>query len=626
MAGAQEIFDFESKGAFDKEKTQKRDDHHIKDKSVAFKIRSDPDMPCFQIEFQQKRNIKHRQKIKQQAFTDQTKFPFGLFLGDQTRLIHNLYYAHSGFLWQIFKQEFCYNGGMIIVRQVKLDLLEGEEKLALKLRHKLHLDKDEKFSYKIEHRSLDLRKKAHYSYSLIVEIKNEQRFLHLKDVELYKPFKLELKPQQYPFRPIIIGYGPSGIFANYLLVKAGFKPIVFERGSRILNRVKAVEHFLKTGELNEESNVQFGEGGAGTFSDAKLTTRIKDPLISFITEVLIAYGAPCEIRYEHHPHIGTDKIRTVIQNLTDDMMQKGSSFHFDERVSDLLIKDHQIKGVITAKGTYQSPVVILACGHSSEDIYELLYKKGVYLENKALAVGFRVEHPQELIDRLQYKDNYAFLKEIPSEYFLRAKTSLNKGVFSFCMCPGGEIVNASFKKDRVLTNGMSYYKRDSQLANSAILVQIDTSDYGEALFAPLDYIKALEKKAYDITRSNKALAQNIKDYLKKEVHPLIFNSSYRLGTKLYDLNAFFDAPINKALHEALHHFDKLLPGFIDKGIIVGPETRSSAPLRIKRDQSRQSVNTKGLYPIGEGAGYGGGIMSCALDGLHTAFKIIEISS
>ena len=515
---------------------------------------------------------------------------------------------------------------MIIVRQVKLDLLESEERLEEKLRRKLHLSPLEKFSFKIDQRSLDLRKKPYHSYSLIVDIKNEKRFLKLKDVEIYKPFILDLKKKDYSFTPIIIGYGPSGIFANYLLNQAGFKPIVIERGGAIKKRVKDVENFLKTGELNEESNIQFGEGGAGTFSDAKLTTRIKDPLTSFIVDTLIKYGAPQTIRYDHHPHIGTDRIRDVIQNITEDMRQRGTVFHFNEKVIDLMIKDNEIEGVKTDKGEYHSPCVILACGHSSEDIYHLLRKRKVYLESKALAVGFRVEHPQDMIDRLQYKKAYDILKKEPSEYFLRAKTSLDKGVYSFCMCPGGEVINASFKKDRVFTNGMSYYKRASKIANSAILAQIDESDYGQDLFSSLNYLINLERKAYKITNSNKALSQNIRDYLKGELHPLLFESTYHFGTMLYDFNHFFSPRLNKAFHEALEHFDKLLPGFVDQGIMVGPETRSSAPLRIKRDISLQSVNTRGLYPVGEGAGYGGGIMSCALDGLHSALKIIEVSN
>ena len=531
--------------------------------------------------------------------------------------------------WQTKSQErrkVCYNLDMLLVKQVKLKLEEDEKVLATKLRKRLGLKKDENLTFKIDRKSLDLRDEAKISYNLLVDVKNENKYLRLKDVEKYTPFKLDITKKDRPFRPVIIGYGPSGIFANYLLLKAGYKPIVIERGSAIKKREKDVENFFKTGLLNEESNVQFGEGGAGTFSDAKLTTRIKDPLIKFITEVFIKYGASENIRYDHHPHVGTDVIRKVIQNMTEDMINNGSTILFDEKVSDLLISDGKIEGVISDKNTYYSPLVILASGHSGIEIYHMLKKHGVYLENKDFAIGFRVEHRQEFIDHNQYKEYYDLLSNNPSEYFLRAKTSLNKGVYSFCMCPGGEVINATFKKGHLFTNGMSYHDRASKVANSAILIQVSKEDYGDELFGGLEFIDHYERKAFGIDGTYKALAQNIKDYLNDELNPLIFESTYKMKTKLYNFNDFFAPNLNKGFHEALRHFDHLMPGFIEKGIMVGPETRSSAPLRIKRDTSFQSVNTKGLYPIGEGAGYGGGIMSCALDALRAALKIIEVSS
>ena len=510
---------------------------------------------------------------------------------------------------------------MLIVKQIKLNVEESEKNLKNKLIKKLHLKPEDLISYEIFQKSLDARKDFNYVYSLKVNVKHEEKYLKKDDVSSYVEPDISCPKVETSIRPIIVGYGPTGIFAAIRLVEAGFKPLIFEKGSRIAKRVEDVAHFFNEGILNPESNVQFGEGGAGTFSDAKLTTRNKHPFIKYVSSVLIKYGANPEIAYESHPHIGTDVIRAIITRITDDLIAQGAEFHFDEPLSDVLINNEQIEGIETSKGQYLSPIVILATGHSAYDVFKVLDKRGVHLEQKDFSVGFRVEHPQSFINQNQYKEHLS--PNLPAaEYFLTAKTSVNKGVYSFCMCPGGYVVPSSSDPETIVTNGMSYAARDNKLANSALLVQINKSDFGEELFGGFDYIHNLEKKAYAISGSYKALSQNIKDFMHNEVHDLISEPSYCLGTYNYDFNHFFDERLVTAFKEAFEHFDHLIPGFIDKGIMIGPETRSSCPLRIVRDQYFESTNIKGLYPGGEGAGYAGGIVSSALDGINISNKII----
>ena len=520
--------------------------------------------------------------------------------------------------------QISYNITMLIVNQIKLKLNEKESLLKHKLIEKLHLKADELIDYSIHQKSIDARKEFYFVYSLKVKLKNENKHINKKDVIKYEEYDYTCPIINTDIRPIIVGYGPSGIFAAIRLCEAGLKPIIFEKGSRINQRAIDVENFFNHGILNPESNVQFGEGGAGTFSDAKLTTRNKHPFIKYILDKFIEYGADEAIAYENHPHIGTDEIRKIITRITDDLIAKGASFHFDEAVEDFIIENRKVKAVITKNDTYYSDYVILAMGHSAYNLFKVLNKYGVSLENKDFSVGFRVEHPQAMIDLNQYKENYGHVALKAAEYFLTAKTSVNKGVYSFCMCPGGYVVPSSADEKTIVTNGMSYAARNNHLANSAILVQISKEDYGEGLFAGFDYIHKLEHQAYDISNSYQALSQNIKDYLNNDLNPLIFKSSYSLGTKLYNFNEFFDPKLNQAFYEAIMHFDKIIPGFIENGIMVGPETKSSCPIRINRNDTYESTNTKGLYPCGEGAGYAGGIVSSALDGLRIANQLIAI--
>ena len=508
---------------------------------------------------------------------------------------------------------------MLLIRELKLKVNEDESILKELISKKLRTSN---FTYTIYKKSLDSRREPMYIYTVKVVIENEDQYLKIKNVSKFQVNSTNVKKVQTDIRPIIIGYGPSGIFSALRLFEAGIKPIVFEKGKRIKERSKDVRDFFNGGQFNANSNVQFGEGGAGTFSDAKLTTRIKDPFIEYILNTFVKYGADRSILINSHAHIGTDKIQAIITRITNHLIENGVEFHFEEEVKSLIVVNREFKGVKTNKGSYYSDYCLLGIGHSSYDLIKSLYFQGVYTEAKDMAIGFRVEHPQTLINYIQ-RNGCNSDKLEPSEYFLRYQDERN--VYSFCMCPGGFVIPANSEPNTIVTNGMSYHSRDNVLANSAILIQVNKDEFEKDALSGFDYLHEIEQKSYDVSGSYKALSQNIKDYINNETNELKFNSSYPLGTTLYNFNNLFTPEQNKVFKKALKFFNTKMPGFLD-GIMVGPETRSSSPVRIKRDMNYQSISTKGLYPMGEGAGYGGGIMSCSLDGIRIANRIIDILS
>ena len=509
-----------------------------------------------------------------------------------------------------------YNIYMLLINELKTSIDDSPSILKRLVARKLKVQEKDILELIIKRRSLDCRKELQYVYSVAIGINNEQKYYHLKNVERYSKADISPSKVSAAIRPIIVGYGPAGIFCAKRLADAGLKPLVFERGKRVNEREKDVDRFFAEGILDENSNIQFGEGGAGTFSDAKLTTRIKDPKIEYITDILINNGADPSIAYVNHAHVGTDKMREVIAELTNELISKGVEFHFKERVKDFIIKDNRIKGIITDLNEYHSDYVMLGIGHSARDTIEALKNKGVYLEKKDISVGFPVEHPQSLIDENQYNGKKHKLLE-HAEYFLTHKDL--KGVYSFCMCPGGFVIPAQSEKNTIVTNGMSFAARDNQYANSAILIQKPCTEFADGF----KYLEDIEHRAYGYSGSYKALSMNIKDYIYGTRNALIHQPSYPLGTIEYDFNELFTKEENDIFKRALLNFDKKIKGFIEYGIMIGPETRSSCPIRIKRGIDLQSINTIGLYPMGEGAGYGGGIMSCALDGIRCADALLS---
>ena len=439
-------------------------------------------------------------------------------------------------------------------------------------------------------------------------------------------------------RPVIIGFGPAGMFAALKLAEAGLRPIVFERGDSIGQRKKEVEAFWQGGALNTESNVQFGEGGAGTFSDGKLNTAIKDPTgrIHEVLRIFAEFGADSRILYVNKPHIGTDVLAKVVQNIRKKITACGGEVHFQTKLTAIHEKDGAVNGITVfdraenKSFTHACNTVCLAIGHSARDTFQMLFESGVRLVTKPFAMGLRVEHPQELINRAQYGENYDRKHLPPADYKLSAHLANGRGVFTFCMCPGGEVVAAASEEGGVCTNGMSLSKRDGENANSALLVGVTPDDFeNDHPLAGVELQRKIEKAAFQAAGGGyKAPAQLLGDFLKG-VPSKTFGSvtpTYRPGVELVPPEAYLPGFITGALRGGIPLLAGRLRGFdLYDAVLTGPEARSSSPVRILRDETYQS-NVRGLFPCGEGAGYAGGIMSAAVDGIKVAEAVIgEIS-
>ncbi len=497
-------------------------------------------------------------------------------------------------------------------------------------------------SLKIARKSLDARQKElFFVYTLIFEID-----LTVYEAESLLPTHPTLQicqPQPdhswdnscqgspiFNLRPVIIGAGPAGLFAGLRLAAAGFKPLIIERGDGLQARIDSIGKFWDEGELDPESNIQYGIGGAGTFSDGKLTTRIKDPAIEAILTVMVKLGAPSEIRYWQYPHIGTDLLREVISGLQQLIGEYGGEIQFRKRLTNIILSNGKVQAIeVNDRELIETELLLLATGNSARDLYRMLAAKKLQLSAKPFAVGLRIEHPQEIINKAQYGKGAHNPRLGPAEYHLTYKhRETGRGVYSFCMCPGGFVIGAASERGRVVTNGMSYHRRDSGIANSAIIVTVNERDYGNhSPLAGVEYQERLEEAAYQLGGGKFfAPAQRVGDFLKKEPTQEFkaLKPSYRPGITGADLNKVFSKEIGTAIAAAIKSFGFKLRGFDwPEAILTGVETRTSAPVRIDRDESRQTIGYKGVYPVGEGAGYAGGIISSALDGWKTAEEIIR---
>ncbi|SFT43507.1 hypothetical protein SAMN02910356_00630 [Selenomonas sp. GACV-9] len=432
-------------------------------------------------------------------------------------------------------------------------------------------------------------------------------------------------------RPIVVGFGPAGMFAALTLAKAGWQPIVLERGNDVDTRQTDIERFWQGGALNVQSNVQFGEGGAGTFSDGKLTTRISDVHMQDVIEAFIKAGAPEEIRYLHKPHIGTDLLRGIVKNIRQEIIRLGGTVRFGAQVTDMeLTAAGAIEAlIVNGEERLMASAVFLGIGHSARDTYQMLLGKGVRMEAKPFAMGVRIEHPQEFIDRAQYGEDAGHPRLPVADYALTYKDPVTgRGAYSFCMCPGGQVVAATSAEGHVCTNGMSNYKRDSGIANSALLVQVGPEDFGQEVLAGMALQDKLEALAFDLGgRNYHAPVQTVGDFLGGTAGSTQFltTPTYAPGVKVVDLHDLLPDYMARTLEGALPWFDRKIPGFADKGaVMTGLEARSSAPCRIRRNrESFVAEATPGLYPMGEGAGYAGGIMSAAVDGMKAALAFLD---
>ena len=519
---------------------------------------------------------------------------------------------------------------MLRIRQIKLPINHNENDLKIKIAKKLKINEKEISNYQINKQSIDARDKNNimYVYEIDIQIKNEKQILkkHMNDILEIKNETYKLpKPGSIPLNNqiIIVGAGPAGLFAGYMLAKAGYKPLIIERGEDINNRIKTVENFWKTKKLNPNSNVQFGAGGAGTFSDGKLNTNSKDKTFrgKEVLKTFVKHGAPKDILYINNPHIGTDLLRNIIQNIIDEIIKNGK-IKYNTCLTNIITKEGKLTHIeINKKEIIPCENLILALGHSSRDTFEILLKQNLNIKPKPFAVGIRIQHSQSLINKAQYGEN---LNLPPASYKLTYQTTKKRGVYSFCMCPGGYVVNASSEQNMLAINGMSNHARDSENANSAIVVTISPKDYGNNPLDGIKFQRKLEKKAYEIG-NGKIPVQLFKDFIQNkpsknfgQTKP-IFKGDYQLT----NIRNIFPQYISKALTEGIKEFDKKIKGFAsDDAILSAVESRTSSPIKIERDEHFTS-NIKGIYPCGEGAGYAGGIMTSAIDGIKVAEEIIK---
>lgn len=480
-------------------------------------------------------------------------------------------------------------------------------------------------------RSIDSRKKndIKFVYNIEVILKKEIDLSKVKNISLAKEIeKIKRKAINKNEKVLVVGTGPAGLFAGLRLAEYGYKPIIIDRGEKIDERDKTVDRFIKTGELNENSNIQFGEGGSGTYSDGKLNTRIKSEYIEKVFSEFIECGAQKEIMWDYKPHIGTDVLKIVVKNLREKIISLGGEFYFNNLLTDIIIENGQIEGAIIRNNKNEMEKlsvkkIILAIGHSSRDTYRMLHKNGVFMENKPFAVGARIEHPREDIDKMQY-GKYAGNKNLGAATY--SLTYNNKeeerGIFSFCMCPGGVIVNAGSEKGGTLVNGMSYSDRGGKFSNSALVVGIKENEFGDELFSGMKFQEELERKTFELVKNYGALYQSVPDFLAGKVTDKEIETSYEMKKVSYDLNKLFPEVITRNMKMALNYWGKRYEGFVsERANLIAPETRTSAPIKITRNEIGESVNIKGLYPIGEGAGYAGGIVSAGVDGL----KIVDLA-
>ncbi len=514
---------------------------------------------------------------------------------------------------------------MLRINNIKIFEDISNEEVIKKAVKKARIKHSDFISGKIIRKSIDARDKnnVHYNYIVDVEVKNENNYPKLKKVA---EIKIQIdKKRTSKYQPIIVGSGPAGLFCALTLIEYGYEPIIIERGDCVESRIKAVDNYRFNGVLNEKCNVQFGEGGAGTFSDGKLNTGINSPLIQKVLDTFHFFGAPVEITYLNKPHIGTDNLVNVLKNMRKHIEENGGKYYFNTKFT-YFEKENDLLKIKCENKNFITDTLVLAIGHSARDTFEMLKEKDIKMNRKNFAVGLRIEHKQKMINQAQY-GNKTKLNLPAAEYKLAYNSTGGRSCYTFCMCPGGEVIASSSEKGSIVSNGMSYFNRDMENANAALLVNVTPKDFkDDDVLAGMYFQRKLEQAAYALAgNNNNAPVQRVEDFINntpsKSIGYII--PTYKPGYTLTDLNEILPDFISDTIKEALPYFDTKIKGFNDPdAILTGVETRSSSPVTIIRSENLQA-SCSGIYPCGEGAGYAGGITSAAVDGIKVAFKIIE---
>jgi len=523
---------------------------------------------------------------------------------------------------------------MIKINNIELYLEEDKDDIVKKTANILRISEEEILEVRIVKESVDARKEPlKFVYGILVRVKHENEVMkkvRSKDVSYYEekePEKVIPGSEKLSVRPVVVGFGPCGLFTALKLAEEGYRPLVLERGQEITERDQAVDLFMEKGILDPSSNIQFGEGGAGAYSDGKLTTRIKDMRVREVLEKLIDAGAPEDISYLAKPHVGTDLLKNVVKNIRSKIISLGGEVRFNTKLEDIEIRNGKVTSITANREKIPCEVLVLAIGHSARDTYEMLFQRNFSMIAKSMAVGVRVENIQWRINESQYGSVHLHPKLKPAEYSLTAKAPDARGVYSFCMCPGGIVVPASSEEGMVAVNGMSYHARDGKNANSAVVVSVNPSDYGPHPLDGIKFQRDLEKKAFKMGGGNYyAPVQKVEDFLGGRVSTSFGEviPSYVPGVHFADLTKLFPSYITEGLKKGFTEFDRKIKGFSGHGaIMTGVETRTSSPVRILRGDHLESVNVSGVYPAGEGAGYAGGIISSAVDGLKIGEAVIR---
>jgi len=522
------------------------------------------------------------------------------------------------------------NGLRISLDYTDSDLLKAAAK-------RLNIKRQSISGCKIIKRSVDARRnKVYFACTLEIDIDDKlllpEELFTAPDISRAEAVK-NANPlpgnMEMPYSPVIIGSGPAGIFCGLYLAQNGYKPVIIEQGQDMERRVQTVERFWTDGALQPYSNIQFGEGGAGTFSDGKLTTRIGDDRISYVLDTFVKHGADEEINYLKKPHVGTDAIRGIVKNVRQEILNLGGEFYFDARLTDINVNNNRVRSIIINKSIeIPCTLLVLAVGNSARETYRLLHARGIELTPKAFALGVRVEHPQSLIDHIQYGDYAGHPRLGAADYHLTYQDKeTGRAVYTFCMCPGGYVIAAASEAGKLVTNGMSYFARDTGVANSALVVTVKPEDWNGQALGGIMLQEKLEKKAFTAGGSGfKAPAQRLIDFLAKKNSQDLQGcyASYKPGVTPANLWEVLPVEIGEALWRGIKHWDKKMPGFIDeRAVLTGVETRTSTPVRVVRNDDMCSLNINNIYPCGEGAGYAGGIMSSAVDGIKAAEQIIK---